>query len=178
LGFNRQWTTAIDDSHPFVFAGVASHAEVSVVNQKLLSDWLAKLAGVYPLRGLGSLDFIVVDGECYVLEINARIPASAQLYGTSIFALHLQACNGVLDGKAVEQVAPAAYQIIYAREMLRVPESVAWPTWAADRPVCGSIIGKGQPLCSIIAAGNSPRQVLERLRRRQQIIENILNTGS
>lgn len=178
LGFNRQWMMGIDDDHPFVFAGVASQTEVSLANQKLLSDWLAKLVGVYPLRGLGSLDFIVAEGRCHVLEINARIPASAQLYGESIFALHLRACLGIWDDTLVEQALPSAYRIIYAENTIRIPEDIVWPTWAADRPNGGAIIGKGQPICSIIAAEKSPRQVSEHLRRRQQIIENILNTGS
>lgn len=179
LGFNRQWSTAnADDERPFLFAGVGSHAEVSVGHQSLLSEWLTKLAEEYSLRGLGSLDFIVKDDSCYVLEINARIPASAQLYGEAVFTLHLQACLGSLDGASVEQALPAAYRIIYAKNPVRIPESVDWPKWAADRPDGGAFIGKGQPICSIIAAGKSPRQVSKHLRRRQLIIENILNTGS
>lgn len=178
LGFNRQSMTAIDDCRPFAFAGVASHAEVSPANQLLLSEWLVKLVRVYPLRGLGSLDFILADGQCYALEINARIPASAQLYGESVFALHIQACLGIWDDANVEQALPAAYRIIYAKDTVRIPESFVWPKWVVDRPYGGAIIGKGQPICSIIAQGNQPSEVSEHLRRRQQIIENILNTGS
>jgi methenyltetrahydromethanopterin cyclohydrolase len=178
LGYNRQWSAAIDDEHPFMFAGVCSHAEVSLVHQSQLSEWLTKLVEDFSLSGLGSLDFIVENDRCYVLEINARIPASAQLYGKSVFTLHLQACLESLEGTSVEQVLPAAYRIIYAKSPIKIPEDVDWPKWAADRPDGGAFIGKGQPICSIIAAGKSPRQLSKRLRRRQLIIENILNTGS
>lgn len=176
LGFNRQWTASFE-GHPFVFAGVGNHAQFPEADQNRVAEWLSKLVSVYPLRGLGSLDFILAEDGCYLLEINARIPASAQLYGKSVFIRHLQGCLGVLNDANREQAGPAAYQIVYAPKTLTIPDAIDWPTWAVDRPESGAIIGKGQPICSIIAAGKSPRQVSEQLSRRLQIIENILNTG-
>ncbi len=175
LGFNRQWTATIDDKHCFVFAGIRNRAELSPAHRQLLSGWLAKLARVYPLKGLGSLDFMLVNDRCYLLEINPRIPASAQLYGASIFSLHVQACLGKLGECASAE--PKGYQIVYARKSLRVPDGLYWPEWAVDRPRAGSIIGKGGPICSIIAAGKTAEQVENRLRRRQNFIEKLLNTG-
>lgn len=175
LGFNRQWTAAIDADHPFVFAGVINRAELSAANRQLLSEWLEKLVGVYPLQGLGSLDFMLVDGQCYLLEINPRIPASAQLYGESIFSLHVQACGGVLGGGVLSK--PKAYQILYARNTIMIPEGLKWPEWVADRPVAGSLIGKGEPICSIIAVGKDAAQVEQRLRHRQNFIEKLFKTG-
>ncbi len=160
-----------------MFAGVSNHAEVSVANQRLLAEWLAKLVRVYPLQGLGSLDFMLVDGRCYVLEINARIPASAQLYGQSVFIRHVQACLNVFDDADIGQVVPTAYQIIYAQRPIEIPESISWPDWVVDRPGIGAIIGKGQAICSIITKGENTRQVSELLHLRQRFIENILNTG-
>ncbi len=177
VGYNRQWTRFVDDEkQSFLFAGIASHVNVSDDHRRLLYEWLTKLARVYPLRGLGSLDFMLAAGCCYVLEINPRIPASAQLYGKQVFRRHLQACLGVMTDDAIE-AEPAAYQVIYARQSLRVPEVVDWPDWALDRPDGGAIIGMGQPICSIIAAGKSPDQAAECLSARLQIIENILNIG-
>lgn len=175
LGFNRQWTTAIDAKHAFVFAGIRNRAELSQAHQQLLSDWLARLVLAYRLQGLGSLDFMLVDDRCYLLEINPRIPASAQLYGASIFSLHVQACLGELHDCAPTE--PKGYQIVYARKALRIPYGLNWPEWAVDRPGAGSIIGKGGPICSIIAAGKTAEQVEDNLRRRQDFIETLLNTG-
>jgi methenyltetrahydromethanopterin cyclohydrolase len=178
LGFNRQWALALDESQVFVFAGIANCAELSETNQNLLRQCLAQLVTIYGLQGLGSLDFILKDGCCYVLEINARIPASAQLYAGAVFASHLQACVGLWGGVIGLQFAPAAYEIIYARNAMRIATDCKWPVWALDRPASGAFIGKGQPICSIIAAGNSPRQAAEQLLQRRQFIEYILNTGS
>lgn len=178
LGFNRQWTVALDEQHPFVFAGVANHACLAIEQQGRLSAWLAELAEYYGLQGLGSLDFILADGQCYVLEINARIPASAQLYGQQVFSGHVQASLGDWPDIAPIQAAPAAIEIVYAAGDMAVPKYPAWPDWVRDRPEAGAFIGKGQPICSIIAAGKNPISVSKQLRRRRQIIENILNTGS
>lgn len=178
LGFNRQWAVAIEQDQPFLFAGVANHADVSAEHRRQVSEWLTKLARIYPLRGLGSLDFIVAEGRCYLLEINARIPASAQLYDESVFTRHVQACLGVLEDADIEPPLPAAYQIVYAQKDTWIPCDVSWPDWAVDRPDGGAFIGKGQPICSIIATGKSPSQAAEHLRCRQQVIEKLLNTGS
>jgi len=175
LGFNRQRTTALDDDHAFVFAGVTNCADLSAANQYLVSDWLSRLVGVYPLQGLGSLDFMLVDGRCYLLEINSRIPASAQLYGRSIVSLHIGACQGVLGDVGLPQ--PKGYQIIYAQKPMQVPHNVNWPEWTVDRPFSGALIGKGEPICSIISAGKTVGQVEERLRQQQNFIEKLFKTG-
>ncbi len=181
LGFNQQW---VCDQHeqPFAFAGVGNYAVVSKANQVLLHEWLTKLVECYPLRGLGSLDFILHEGNCYVLEINARIPASAQLYGKSVLHWHLRACLGTAlqfdpHNGLNKLPVPAAYRIIYARQPVLIPHSMVWPDWVVDRPAGGVFIGKGQPVCSIIISGNSAAQVKHRLRRLQNFIENLLQTG-
>lgn len=174
LGFNRQWP--IDaEAGDFVFAGIGNHAELEADSRRLLAEWLEKLVSVYPLQGLGSLDFILHDQHCYLLEINARIPASAQLYGRSILVLHCQACAGLLG--EIAAVAPRAYQVIFAVQDTVIPAGMSWPVWAVDRPAGGAFIGKGQPVCSIIADGIDVNQVAMRLRHQKNFIEQLLNTG-
>lgn len=176
LGFNQQW---VCDEHgqAFLFAGVSNMASVSSQNQTLLLEWLSRLIRVYPLQGLGSLDFIVHKGECYMLEINARIPASAQLYGLSVFDLHVKACLGEEIDFDI-QCHPMGYQIIYARQALKIPYDLIWPDEVVDRPAGGVFIGKGQPVCSIIMQGHGAVEVKLRLQRLQNIVENLLQTGS
>lgn len=174
LGFNRQWPVDAD-AGDFAFSGICNHAELLPENQSLLAEWLEKLVGVYPLQGLGSLDFILQDQQCYLLEINARIPASAQLYGRSILALHCQALTGVLG--EIQAVEPQGYQVVFAGQDMLIPTKMVWPDWAVDRPADGAFIGKGQPVCSIIAGGIDADQVVKRLRHQKNIIEQLLNTG-
>lgn len=177
LGFNRQWSKANNDRKSFVFAGIANYLDISAENRELLVGWLKKLLVVYPLQGLASLDFIIHEGRCYVLEINARIPASAQLYGPSVFKRHLKACLGMVAHDEVELAQPMAYHIVYAQNQVCIPKDMNWPVWVVDQPEPGVIVGKGQPICSIIAAGKSPRQVAKRLGYRREIVENFFKTG-
>jgi methenyltetrahydromethanopterin cyclohydrolase len=175
LGFNRQWPVDAG-AGDFMFAGICNHAELAPEKRSLLAEWLEKLVGVYPLQGLGSLDFILQDQQCYLLEINGRIPASAQLYGQSIFALHCQACcAGVLV--EIKPVEPLGYQVVFAAQDTVIPVSMIWPDWTIDRPADGAFIGKGQPVCSIIARGIDADQVVKHLRHQKNIIEQLLNTG-
>ena len=85
LGFNRQWTIELDDRQAFVFAGVASFADVSLVNQNLLRLWLEKLAGVYKLRGLGSLDFIMADDCCLCWKLTRAFPPALSYTANRFF---------------------------------------------------------------------------------------------
>jgi methenyltetrahydromethanopterin cyclohydrolase len=97
-----------------------------------------------------------------------------------VFDLHLQACNGVrltVDDKPYPCPIPMGLQIIYAKHSFKIPMGMIWPNWVVDRPAGGVFIGKGQPVCSIIAQGNNTDKVQNRLQRWQKIIENLLQTG-
>ena len=190
LGFNRQWTRQ-QGLECFRFAGLVNQAVIAGEHQQLVCDWLIRLAAATGLRGLGSLDFIWRDGGGYVLEINARAPASAQLYeldAVPVFARHLQALHSADTAVATSlpvchkvdggQFKPAGYQPLYAAESTRIPEAMCWPEWVVDRPPGGAIIGKGQPICSIIASENEPALVRKLLLQRRRFIEKLLITGS
>jgi predicted ATP-grasp superfamily ATP-dependent carboligase len=176
LGFNRQWSADFP-SQPFLFAGIASGADLPAGLQVRLSSWLQKLVAHYQLQGLGSMDFIADGEEVFVLEINARIPASAQLYGPTLFNRHVAACLGQPDG--IFPAPPSmGYQIVYARAQTRIASDMQWPEWTRDRPAVDAIIPPGQPICSIIAAGNPMETVRQQLHCRQQIITQLLSDES
>ena len=57
-----------------------------------------------PLAGLNSVDFLVADDAVWLLEINPRPGATLDIFepdGGSLFALHVQACGGVLPERVV-----------------------------------------------------------------------------
>ncbi|MCQ8118958.1 ATP-grasp domain-containing protein [Methylomonas rosea] len=177
IGFNEQWVDDCYSEHPFMFGGIASHAEVPVAIQTEIADCLGRLAKSYELRGLNSLDFMLQGDNCYVLEINARISASAQLYGKSLLMKHLQAYQNRLDASVELSKEPSAYQIIYAQKKVTIPERLTWPIWVVDRPNPSAIVATGEPICSIIASGKNSGQVLDNLHRQQRILANLLETG-
>jgi len=159
LGFNRQWC----EEGSFAFSGISNVAEISAAVNRTVTEWLLKLTAAVPLCGLGSLDFLAEGDECYFLEINPRIPASAQLYGGQAFSAHCSACAGKVAEIAVDRQPTMVYQIVFAANSVRIPEDVNWPAYVFDRPAAGSIIGKGQPICSIIAAADGAGRLAEGL---------------
>jgi uncharacterized protein len=175
VGFNRQWTVSLDETGEFVLSGIINSTDLSVSEKDQISAWLAKLVPAFSLKGLNSLDFIQHEQTSYVLEINPRPSASMQLYDADLFARHIKACQGELLANVPTQSGCAAYQIVYAQQQIRIPDRFNWPEHAVDIPGAGSIIGKGQPICSMIVRGKAPDKVLEQLQLSQELIVNQLN---
>lgn len=175
IGFNRQWAVALDDRQAFVFSGIINDSRLPDEHKVLVTDWLRKLVPAFTLKGLNSIDFIQVEGQNYVLEINARPPASMQLYDQNLLVRHVRASQGELIDYSTVQTGCTGYQIVYALADLRIPEVFEWPSWCMDLPESGALIGAKQPICSIIAHAEKSQQVLEALSIRHQIIVNKLH---
>jgi uncharacterized protein len=175
IGFNRQWTTAVNAENEFCFSGIINSAGLTDGQKQQISNWVSKLVAELSLRGLNSLDFIQASETSYVLEINPRLPASMQLYDADLFVWHIKACQGELLDYQPKQVGFTGYQIIYAKQDTQIPHGFAWPEGIADIPFADSIIGAGQPICSIIARGKEPDEVLKQLKLKQELITNHLD---
>ena len=175
VGFNRQWTVALDEFDEFIFSGVVNYTTLSDKQKNQLSAWVAKLVTAYSLKGLNSLDFIQDGDSSYVLEINARPPASMELYSDELLIHHIKACQGELADYKQSQQPYKAYQIIYAPQDMGIPEDFVWPFGVADLPSSGSIIRKGQPICSMITHSQEPGTALEQLQTSQALIINKIH---
>jgi len=178
IGFNRQWKVSHANGQAFVFSGIHNYASLSDINKSIIADWLAKLVSHFGLRGLNSVDFILHQEQCYFLEVNPRPTASIELYGTNLFATHVSSSLGRKAVINVDQQDHKGYQIIYAANDYRISNDIIWPEWSQDRPKSGAIIRKQQPVCSIIANGESSQQVLAKLKKRQSLIENTIKQGN
>jgi uncharacterized protein len=80
-----------------------------------------------------------------------------------MFALHVDACRGVLPEGAPALAGARASAIVYAQHDIAFAPAVAWPEWTADRPPVGSAIAAGEPLCTALARAATPgaaRQLL------------------
>ncbi len=164
IGFNTQWTV----SNKFIFSGIINHCSLANNDQTEIIHWLNKLIPAFKLTGLNSLDFIHHQGQNYALEINARPPASMQLYAPELLASHI---NENLF--APDQENYTGYQIIYAPQELQIPENTIWQNAYNDLPVAGQLCRTGQPICSIIARQSSAQAVLDEL----QFLHHSLLTG-
>lgn len=176
IGFNRQWTVRLSEKDEFIFSGIINSTALSNDHKQQVSAWVAMLAQNLELRGLNSLDFIQNGLNCYALEINPRPPAGLQLYDADLFADHINACQGQLPDCDFIQEGYAAYQILYAQQTTLVSKVMDWPDGTQDIPYPNTLIGAGQPICSMIARGNEPDAVLKQLQIKQTYIINQLTT--
>jgi predicted ATP-grasp superfamily ATP-dependent carboligase len=127
------------------------------------------------LVGLCGLDFLLDgDGAYAVLELNPRPTATFELYedlhedGPWPFALHLAACHGRLPrGARLCRSGIATHAVLWAQETLRVPGDLLWPDWARDRPVAGTLIHPGDPICTVHARAARRHAVEALLAERQ-----------
>ena len=75
LGHNEQIVRAVG-ARPFVFCGVCGPVPVAAAVARQVSAAARALAAAFGLRGLGSLDYMLDGEHVFVLEVNARPPAS------------------------------------------------------------------------------------------------------
>jgi predicted ATP-grasp superfamily ATP-dependent carboligase len=110
----------------------------------------------FGLRGLNGLDFIARGGLPIPIEVNPRYSASMELVeraaGRSLFAIHAAACDGRLPEPVDLPIRVHGKAIVFARRDVVVSDPSAWhaPT-LADVPHDGERIGRGHPICTLLA---------------------------
>jgi predicted ATP-grasp superfamily ATP-dependent carboligase len=131
---------------------------------RALLDRMSAIAGAvteaFGLVGLNGIDFVLREGEPYVLEINPRYSASMELIERggrlSVFEAHVAAC-----GRALPSEGPAPMPevlgkaILYARQEVIVGDSGRWLLRddLRDLPFPGERIRRGHPVCTVFARG-------------------------
>jgi len=179
LGLSAQWA-APTARHPFRYGGAVRPASLANGVKQALIAAMERFNSVVPLVGLNSADF-VVDGDAFqLLEINPRPGATFDLFepeGTSLFALHLDACAGTLPKKVPSYRAAMAGAIVYTERDIAAAPALDWPQWTADRPVASSRIQAEQPLCSVLARGATALEAKQLVEQRRAMVHTLLAAG-
>ena len=157
LGFSAQWSLPTR-CQAFRYGGAVRPAMIAPGIADSLSAAVDRLAASMSLVGLNSADFLVDGERSWLLEINPRPGATLDIFEPSegsLFALHMAACAGELVvGPPYPKGAKAA-AIVYAEDDIPSVPGLEWPDWTADRPLAGSAIKAGQPLCTVYACGST-----------------------
>jgi uncharacterized protein len=120
----------------------------------------AAVTEAFGLVGLNGIDFVLREGEPYVLEINPRYSASMELIERagrlSVFDAHAAACRGalpVVDAAPIPDVLGKA--VLYARRDAIVGDSRRWLLRddVRDVPFPGDRVRRGHPVCTVFARG-------------------------
>lgn len=170
VGFNTLWRSAHDPDRPFMFAGAINRAELSAAQRRAVVEYASRLTGALGLVGLNSLDFMVMRKVCRVLEVNPRPSATLQLYDADhpggLLQAHVDACRERLSEMSAREGPVRAFRIFYASTAIALPSNRRLPVWCADRPIPGTRIEMGRPLCTIMAEGNDRHTTAALLKRR------------
>ena len=177
LGFSAQWS-APTPRQPFRYGGAVRPAPLGEDLRQAMTAAIARLVAAVPLVGLNSADFLVDGDRFHLLEINPRPGATFDLFepeGSSLFALHVDACGGRLPAQAPRFDRSAAGAILYARRDIATMPALDWPEWVADRPVAGSRVHAGGPLCSVFAHATTAAQARALVEERSAMLHAMLD---
>ena len=166
LGLSRQLVGLREfGASGFRYCGsmLASAAPVFATQTALLRRAIALASAVteeFGLRGLNGVDFVARQGVPFPIEVNPRYAASMELVeratGVSLFALHADACAGRLGPAAELPTRVYGKAIVYARRDVLVTDPIMWQVAdLADIPHPGERIGRGHPICTVLAEADN-----------------------
>jgi predicted ATP-grasp superfamily ATP-dependent carboligase len=125
----------------------------------------------FGLRGLVGVDLVATGDEAFVIEVNPRYTASVEVFdrahGISAMATHV-ACFTEAPAlmQAIKFSQSVGKRVLCASEPLHVGEAFATELLGlcrvgrvADVPRPGTVIGAGEPICTILAVGASCSEV-------------------
>lgn len=180
LGFSEQWASPAGRRTPFRFGGAVQPATLSDQLLEALSEAVQKVAAAAGLKGLNSADFLVREGDFDLLEINPRPGASLDIHDLNreapLFELHRRAVEGGLPATWRHPARAAACSVVYARRKIAVPAAFRWPRWSADRSPPLTKIGRGEPVCTILAQAKSATDARQKVLDRGMSILAALET--
>ena len=173
LGFSAQWSSPAPEQ-PFRYGGAVQPAPLTRATAGALTGAVQQLTSLISLVGLNSFDFLVDGRAFHLLEINPRPGATLDIFeprgGASMFAMHVEACRGILPDTPPTYGRAAASAIVYAdRDIPRIP-SLSWPGWVGDRPIAGSSISAQSPLCTVFASAATAALARKLVDRRARAI--------
>jgi predicted ATP-grasp superfamily ATP-dependent carboligase len=138
-----------------------------------------KITNCFNLIGSNGVDLVISEDDTpYVIEVNPRFQGSLmcveRAYGINLVKLHLAACNGKeIEKKQQHSSLFSTRLIIFAPKRLVAPDLVSKPL-IMDVPCPGSIIEKGEPICSIISDGKTKNESLYRAQETAKTIFNLV----
>ena len=182
LGVTRQLVGETDlNAGPFAYCGSIGPLPLTPVLLGRIEAIGKRLADEFALRGVFGLDLLIDRHNVRLVEVNPRYPASAEVIehatGIPIVPLHCLACSA-FDDESNRQIAnveqeiatrlsaarPATRKpfvgkaILFAQQDLVAPELVpgegALPLFA-DIPSPGTPIRAGEPICTLLTAGDN-----------------------
>ena len=171
LGYHHLLTQRLP-GRPYVYAGALTMDAVPASVSICLERWVTGLTATLSLCGLNGLDFMVNAGQPCFLELNPRPTATLELHehrlkAGGLVAHHLRGCVGEMPQRIPTTTLAKGLRVIFSDRDFRMPE-IEWPGWSTDRPAPGTLMGLGEPICSVHGEGRTMLEVRQSLARRSR----------
>ncbi len=183
LGFTSQWVAPMP-RRPFRFGGLAGPVTLDADAEARMIDVCVALVPRLQLVGLVSFDFLLVDGEPHLLEINPRPGISLDVLDDadgSLFNAHVEACRDPASREPLPLAPPPegvrALAYLYADDGPLTVPALDWPEWTSDRPADGALIPHHAPLATVHAAASTAFAARELVLNRLQGLAQLLDEG-
>ncbi len=184
---------ASNSPSPFRYEGSISGCELSSGDLKKIQRVGTALASEFSITGLFGIDFILAPDKVYLLEINPRIPASAEVSridASELFQLHVNATTGIPSTIPAATRRPRGKVVIYndgpectisnrLSDYLLENAQMSGSTkdqpgiQFADIPNPDEVIRTGQPMFTALASGRDLNEVDRKLNRQVQLSRSI-----
>ncbi|MGV8088652.1 MAG: ATP-grasp domain-containing protein [Methanothrix sp.] len=132
------------------------------------------------LLGSNGVDFLLTEEGPVVVEVNCRFQGSLDTVecatGVNVFEAHLNSFRGLLPSRPTIKCT-AGRAIVYAPATTEIKKRMLFP-WTADVPRPGSMIGRDDPILSVLAKGSNRGEVLSRLKERAAMIRQLAACAS
>lgn len=179
VGFNLALPPPPEAPSPWAYSGAVRQSPPPSLAEEIVQAARA-LTRELGLVGLNGIDFILDDnGGWWLLELNPRPTATLGLWDVPplppLFQLHRDACRGRLPASLPKPAGSLASAVVYARRSGCVPAGFVWPASCADLPEPGTAIGPGDPLCTVMAAGEDTAEAMAGAERLRAAILNRLD---
>jgi uncharacterized protein len=129
-----------------------------------LSAVCAEVAARFGVRGAFGVDAIWDGRHAWVLEVNPRPSGSLELFGPGCFEAHVRGARGLgLPTPGPRPPTTRAKLVLFADRDLRAPVPEFWPTGLVrDVPRAGEPIKRGDPVCTLVSAGDGVPDLIDR----------------
>jgi len=165
----------------FRYCGNILHASIGEDHARTATVLVDVVSAEFSLVGVGSIDVIATSDGLRPIEVNPRWSASMELVerarGVSVFGMHADACaHGVLPrfdfGRALDRREAHGKAIVFARRDVIVGNPRGWldDPDVRDVPREGERIAAGQPICTVLAAGDGESACYAKLVERAERI--------
>ncbi|NDW05246.1 ATP-grasp domain-containing protein [Jiella pacifica] len=179
LGYSRQWADPSQDE-PYRYGGAVGPVPVAADADAAMRRDVAGILDRLPLTGLCSADFVVGDDAPVLLEVNARPGATLDVFedpAQPLIALHLAAVRGELPSRGAGTTGDVrASGLAWADRPLGVPAGFQWPDWTRDRSHPPTRFAAGEPICTIVAAGETAETAERLFHARTRRIGDVLGS--